>query len=1293
MKKLTSIFLVLAMLLTLAPMNVFAADAETTVFPDMSAIDYYAPAATALKQLEILSGYPDGTFGADKAITRAEMASIVCRMIDKGAESDAAKGETVFDDVSADYWASGYINIASKEGIISGDGTGKFLPENDVKYEEALKMVVCALGYGEGIVVDTADWSKGFLEVAAQKGISANLKGAKGIPATRGDIAVMSYNGLATDTENSKIPAIPVASKEAGTYKGTQKIKLTTVTKDATIYYTLDGTTPTEKSTKYKKEISIPKTSTLKAIAVKDGIVSKVLSATYTIEAASGGGGGGGSYTPPTVSITAAELQVNSAAATTANVGDVLTLVTTPADATGTITWTVGGKAIEATGKTYTVTAFDMGKTVKAQIVGTDSYEGTVSAECTIASSTQVKAEDIMSDNVDSSPVVLTDATNTTFLDDEGNPVEINAESTITLSIDKPEKSSEEVSAAQTIIIEDIVANSGVDAEDLEDVTTTAVDVNLSVDETAVHPVGDVTVNLSASQLGLPEETDLTLHTFSASHTNKNGDEEIVTGEVVTIDNIQYVRFELNGLSTIWIGNVPPRTVSFYNTEYDADNKVNSIGSVIVKFGDFTPTAKIPTPSLSGYLFCGWNFDMTRTPIIYNLEVHALWIEGEKMPQDNISAIFSEDTDAFTLEISDGLVNVGCEDTAELPADLDMKVTVTAPIDAVKYYVGTDAAVVAAFNDADEYIDIDTFADICFEVDVTDESGVIVPSSATYYYKWIDSFGEAISIQEVEAKIANGTDSATSMEYTANVDRGFGTFEAYLIDNDDPTKDFVAYINNHLNGRALEGYTLYNNVSFDEYRIEYDFSSYDALKLVFTPFEGESFSNSDSITATGEYYDGEDWVENWNGTYQISGENLIVTYPFSAIRTASDYGDLYISLNGVEQTISVNWYGGGEYRDDESIDCETWEEVVAALQNVSTTTRYHIYCEDSSAITLSASLKIPANVNINLGKAQSFTVANGAVLTLEENKDWDESANINISKGDFILADGGKIATTFTGRDAGTTYLTSVRAQNITLESGSNVTIPRSTGIHLTSTHYYDDAEKGVLTIEDGAVVNNYAHFHINDFDVANINGTINGTGYPYIHCDEININGTIDLEAENYYGRLELYGTVNIGKTGTVSANSTNGRNRASIEIYGPLTNNGTIEIKGNGANAEIMNNGFAIYNNGTISVENSCSITTSGTKYINTGLITGDGVLKAYLGDDYTNYDDGTEYVYVDDDEYWDDETGEYVYLLSDYSRYKYTHDPAETADVILYLPEIVNMGTGRCDLTIDAEEFPEN
>lgn len=307
MKRLTSVFLVLVMLLTIAPMNIFAAEGDTPAFSDMKSTDYYAQAATALEEMGIIAGYPDGTYGAEKSINRAEMAAIVCRIIYKEADTETAKGRTIFDDVAEDYWASGYINVAVREKIINGDGDGKFRPEDDVTYEEAIKMIVCALGYGENVTPDPADWSKAYIDIADDKGITSGLKGKKGEAATRGDIAVMSYNGLSADL------TMPTASLGAGIYRGKQTVKLETLTKDAEIYYTIDGSDPTVKSAKYTKAISISKSCTLKAIAVIGGaITSGVLSVDYRIKHS---GGGGGSSTPTTYTVSF-DLNYNGATGT-----------------------------------------------------------------------------------------------------------------------------------------------------------------------------------------------------------------------------------------------------------------------------------------------------------------------------------------------------------------------------------------------------------------------------------------------------------------------------------------------------------------------------------------------------------------------------------------------------------------------------------------------------------------------------------------------------------------------------------------------------------------------------------------------------------------------------------------------------------------------------------------------------------------------------------------------------------------------------------------------------------------
>lgn len=57
----------------------------------------------------------------------------------------------------------------------------------------------------------------------------------------------------------------------------------------ASIFYTVDGTTPTDQSLEYEEPITLSATTTVKAIAIKDGVSSAVTSRTYTKVEAGGG--------------------------------------------------------------------------------------------------------------------------------------------------------------------------------------------------------------------------------------------------------------------------------------------------------------------------------------------------------------------------------------------------------------------------------------------------------------------------------------------------------------------------------------------------------------------------------------------------------------------------------------------------------------------------------------------------------------------------------------------------------------------------------------------------------------------------------------------------------------------------------------------------------------------------------------------------------------------------------------------------------------------------------------------
>ena len=84
-----------------------------------------------------------------------------------------------------------------------------------------------------------------------------------------------------TPTENV---ATPTFSPVAGSYTSAQTVSIACTTEGATIYYTLDGTTPTTESTVYAEAFTVSETTTVKAFAVKEGMLdSEVATATYTI--------------------------------------------------------------------------------------------------------------------------------------------------------------------------------------------------------------------------------------------------------------------------------------------------------------------------------------------------------------------------------------------------------------------------------------------------------------------------------------------------------------------------------------------------------------------------------------------------------------------------------------------------------------------------------------------------------------------------------------------------------------------------------------------------------------------------------------------------------------------------------------------------------------------------------------------------------------------------------------------------------------------------------------------------
>ena len=110
-----------------------------------------------------------------------------------------------------------------------------------------------------------------------------------------GDTILAAGNREITTPSDSDVPTI------SGTDKFSDRTEVTiTATPGAIIYYTTDGTVPTNGSQQYNTPITLTETTTIQAIAIEDGhIMSDVVGMTFTKESSGGsssdGGASGGS--------------------------------------------------------------------------------------------------------------------------------------------------------------------------------------------------------------------------------------------------------------------------------------------------------------------------------------------------------------------------------------------------------------------------------------------------------------------------------------------------------------------------------------------------------------------------------------------------------------------------------------------------------------------------------------------------------------------------------------------------------------------------------------------------------------------------------------------------------------------------------------------------------------------------------------------------------------------------------------------------------------------------------------
>lgn len=150
-------------------------------------------AVETLSTFNIINGYEDGSFKPKNNITRAEFAKIIT--VAMRLENIIPESEETFEDVADDAWYTDYIYVSKTVGIINGTSNTTFEPNSNVTYEQAIKMIVAALGYNQE-AQECGGYPNGYLTMASNLGITNNISFESKKFATREDIALLMCNAL-----------------------------------------------------------------------------------------------------------------------------------------------------------------------------------------------------------------------------------------------------------------------------------------------------------------------------------------------------------------------------------------------------------------------------------------------------------------------------------------------------------------------------------------------------------------------------------------------------------------------------------------------------------------------------------------------------------------------------------------------------------------------------------------------------------------------------------------------------------------------------------------------------------------------------------------------------------------------------------------------------------------------------------------------------------------------------------------------------------------------------------------
>jgi hypothetical protein len=165
MRKLICGILAIALLFTFSSLPPLKT-VNAVSFSDVNSSYWAADEIGDLASDGILNGYPDGSFKPDNNVTRAEFAKIIGLALGFSPNLSASQK---FPDVGTDHWSFGYVASAVDHGLVQGYPNGSYGPNRNVTKAEILTIIARAKNWSLGSGNHFADvpesyWAYSYIE-------------------------------------------------------------------------------------------------------------------------------------------------------------------------------------------------------------------------------------------------------------------------------------------------------------------------------------------------------------------------------------------------------------------------------------------------------------------------------------------------------------------------------------------------------------------------------------------------------------------------------------------------------------------------------------------------------------------------------------------------------------------------------------------------------------------------------------------------------------------------------------------------------------------------------------------------------------------------------------------------------------------------------------------------------------------------------------------------------------------------------------------------------------------------